>query len=416
MQAQDDALTVRSRLHQIARFAANCLQHLRCQIVSRLKRRSRFSLVICLTVLPILLLAQVDTAWVRIYNGPANLDDSVAAAAVDLNENVYVAGPSNGNSTSWDYVTIKYNSAGAVQWIARYDSPHHDWDVPVGIAVDGAGNVLVAGTSCNVSSYAECLTIKYTPTGETLWVRRYSRPSGQHSVSGLVVDNAGNAYLSGSYLSSTGCRDFLTIKYNPTGDTEWVRTYDSEYNRDDEAKAIALDANRNIYVTGTSCDFFYYTDYLTIKYSQTGEMLWVRRCDGQNGSVDVATSIAVDSVGNAVAGGTTWCSGPRGDFLTVKYGPQGDTTWKRVYDDTLGANAFSVALARSGSVLITGVVWAASADYLTVKYSSTGDTLWTRRYDGPAGRSDRSLAVRLDSAENVYVTGFSEETGEALIG
>src|SRR4029077_10484698 len=63
--------------------------------------------------------AGVYPAWVAGYNGPGNNIDEAHAIGVDGQGNVYVAGQSFG-SGAFDYATIKYNSAGQQQWVARY--------------------------------------------------------------------------------------------------------------------------------------------------------------------------------------------------------------------------------------------------------------------------------------------------------
>ena len=68
--------------------------------------------------------------------------------------------------------------------------------------------------------------------------------------------------------------DFLTMKYTPNGDTVWVRSFDGGNDEVDDPTDFALDNNYNIYVTG----LIYRkgnNDIGTIKYDRNGNLKWV---------------------------------------------------------------------------------------------------------------------------------------------
>ena len=122
----------------------------------------------------------VTQAWVARYNGPGNLDDGAHAIAGDGSGNVYVTGGSNGSGTDLDYATIMYTSAGQQQWVARFNGPANGWDRAAAIARDSSGNVYVTGQSLGLGTNFDYATVKYDSAGQELWVARYNGPGNSN--------------------------------------------------------------------------------------------------------------------------------------------------------------------------------------------------------------------------------------------
>ena len=332
--------------------------------------------------------------------------------AVDKYGNVYATGGSIGVGTEWDFATVKYNSAGILQWIARYDGPLHSWDVAAAIAVDDSGNFFVAGTSVDLGSISVLATIKYNAAGETVWVRKYDREGHGSEAKGIALDRLGNICVTGCYYGAGTGANYLTIKYSQAGETLWVRTYNGEFNDDDEPTAIDVDSAGNVYVGGSSYDYQPAYDFLMIKYSPTGETLWVRRTPRPQRSFEWACAMAVDSAGNAVLTGSTVVPGNR-DWFTVKYNPLGDTTWTEQYvNPPYYDEACDVELDERGYVYVTGEAADTfdNPNIRTVKYSPTGETVWVRDYDGTLHSDDHGRGITLDKIGNVYVTGSTMDS------
>src|SRR3990170_5849355 len=96
---------------------------------------------------------------------------------------------------------------------------------------------------------------------------------------------------------------FALLSYIPAlaqVDTAWVRRYNSPFNGSDIATALAVDDSGNVYVTGyvekvgggsvTGIT----TDYATVKYAPNGDLLWARLYNGSGNLWDEAYAIAVD--------------------------------------------------------------------------------------------------------------------------
>jgi predicted house-cleaning NTP pyrophosphatase (Maf/HAM1 superfamily) len=344
--------------------------------------------------------------WMRLYNGPGNGNDVASALALDGAGNVYVTGGSAGAGTGSDYATIKYSASGVRLWVQRYDGPGNGSDSATAVAVDASGNVYVTGgSSGDADDYA---TLKYAASGDELWVARYDGPGNRRDVAtALALDRAGNVYVTGtSFGSSTD--DYATLKYTASGDELWVGRYNGSGSGDDSAAAVAVDACGNVYVTGQSGG-----SYATIKYDADGNPLWVTRFG--NG---VARALVVDSSGNVYVTGSSAASGASANYATVKYDTDGNQLWVARYNGPGNGedNARALALDASGNVYVTGESdgvpgLTVNYDYATVKYDAEGNEVWVARYNGPGNSSDSATALALDGSGNVYVTGSSVGIG-----
>ncbi len=370
----------------------------------------------CLCFCPSLVFGQVDTAWVRPYNGPGNGEDRAAAIVVDGLGNVYVTGSSQGAGTLADYATAKYTSQGDTAWVRRYNGTANGDDQASALAVDASGNVVVTGSSWGGASGFDYLTVKYDPYGSRLWARRYDGPAGgEDRACAIEVDEYGRIYVTGKSSGDGTSDDYATVAYYPDGDTAWVSRYNGPGNGPDQASALVVDHLHNVCVSGFSWGGLSNLDYATVKYDSAGNQVWERIYNGSGNGEDRASDVAVDDSGYLYVTGYSIRSGSLRDYLTVKYSPQGDTVWIESYDgpahDRDEARALTVDAL--GNVYVTGYSWdyASNFDCATIKYLPNGDTAWTRRYNGPASAEDFGQALVVDLFGRVYVTGSSQGGG-----
>ena len=252
------------------------------------------------------------------------------AMALDKTGNVYITGCSNADGE--DYLTIKYDNNGNQLWASSYDGMGNTGNIAHGLAVDGAGSVYITGQSPGSSNGIndDFATVKYDSNGKELWAARYNGPANSDDEAcGLAVDNNGNVYVAGSSVrASNGNRDYTTVKYDTNGNKLWVAQYAGSGNDDNFASAVGLDESGNIYVTGQSGIDGSYMDYDTVKYNSDGKQLWATRYHGPGTGFDDASAIAIDREGNVYVTGQS--AGSNG----VKQITQPPWTNVDVYSDT----------------------------------------------------------------------------------
>src|SRR4051794_179115 len=80
-------------------------------------------------------------AWTQTYSSAAGHAFPTALIA-DTNNDIIVAGPENGAGSTYNYVTVKYSSAGLPLWTNRYDGTGQQSDTPHAVSVDSSNNVV----------------------------------------------------------------------------------------------------------------------------------------------------------------------------------------------------------------------------------------------------------------------------------
>ena len=158
---------------------------------------------------------RAQNSGLPVTTGREAAGDVATAIAVDSSGNVCVTGTSVGSGTGFDYVTVKYNSAGQQQWLARYDGLANGDDQAFAIDVDVAGNVYVTGDSLGSATSYDYATVKYDASGTEEWVARYNGPgSPWDSAHAIAVDGSGNVYVTGTSFVSRTSSAYATIKYS----------------------------------------------------------------------------------------------------------------------------------------------------------------------------------------------------------
>lgn len=361
--------------------------------------------------------SQIGELWTQRYNGPGDSTDYVTSMVVDASGNVYVTGGSIGSSGAYyDCVTIKYNSDGMVQWLQRYNGPGDSTDYGSAVVVDGSGNVYVAGGSFGSGTKSDCITIKYNSSGVQQWIQRYNAADNQmDEANAIVLDGAGNVYVTGSSVLNASSYDFLTIKYNSSGVQQWLQRYSGTGSSFDNPSSIALDGSGNVYVAGYSTGVGTGYDCLTIKYNSSGVQQWKQRYNGPGNSTDNINSMAVDASGNVYIAGFVGGSGTGNDGITIKYNTSGVQQWAQTFNGPGNGNdnARSLAVDASGNVYIAGYSSGATsgADFVTIKYNSSGVQQWLQTYNGPGNGDEDCNSMVLDATGNVYITGYSIGSG-----
>lgn len=161
--------------------------------------------------------------WAKLFGTP--FVDHVSGVTTDREGNVYAVGATEGKflgqtraGGGLDAYLRKFDGSGEEVWTRQFGSIGHDWARAV--AVDGEGNILVAGEAAEdvpgksrVSGFGGAYIRKFGTDGNELWMRHFGvQPFSQ--ANGVAVDRAGNVFLTGQ-ISGTlpGQTGLVTDQY-----------------------------------------------------------------------------------------------------------------------------------------------------------------------------------------------------------
>jgi hypothetical protein len=298
-------------------------------------------------------------------------------------------------------------------WVRSYNGAANSGDAANSMVLDSAGNVYVTGWSRGVGTGWDCVTLKYDSLGAQLWELDYKGPSPETAYDqgiAVTLNGAAGVYVAGTSEGLGTSYDFLTIKISATGETLWTRRYNGPGNGQDWALAAASDVSGGVCVTGYGwAGAGARSDWVTILYDSAGDTQWVREENGTADSGETSNCVVLDESGAAYVAGYCINDGTSGDATIVKYSRDGTREWVRsVNGPANGLDKFLAATQDgAGYLYLAGYVTGDGTgfDLMTCKYNGQGDTLWTRRYNGRG--DEKAYAIAVDQAGNVYVTGSS---------
>jgi hypothetical protein len=347
--------------------------------------------------------------WTNRFQGSASGSASGYDLAVDAAGNALVTGYHSGPAISGArLVTVKYLPDGSAAWTNYFTG------IGYGVVLDRWGNVYVAGSSGAFGTGADFVTLKYQPDGTPVWTNRYNGPglsaNDADDVRTLVVDGAGGVLVTGTSHRPGGGSDFATVKYRSDGVPVWTNLYGEVGFILSSATDLTVDVSGDVYVTGVSRRGSGDTsDYITIKYHADGAPLWTNRFNSLGNGRDFARSVKVDSMGDVYVRGSSVGK----NHTVIKYNPAGAALWTNVFEGAYSTEGEGLALDGDGNVFMdAGIVSSGTGpDIAVIKYLSNGTAVRTNWFRGPGSAIDMPTSLTVDSAGDICITGASSVPG-----
>ncbi|MBI1184483.1 T9SS type A sorting domain-containing protein [bacterium] len=366
-------------------------------------------------------------------------------------------------------------SAQSIEWAKGFGGDQNE--IGSFISVDADGNIYTVGdfeatvdfnpgsASFNLTSNGnnDIFIQKMDASGNFLWAESFGNQATDFAT-GLVLDKAGNVYISGTFsisadfdpgagtytLTSAGVADVFVLKLSPDGDLIWARSFGG--NDNDYANYITLDPDENILITGNfmgTADFDPGTgtanlsalggnDIFVVKLDPFGKLLWANSFGGSG--EDFGYAINADAKGNVFttgyfsetvdfdpgSGTTSLSSVGFADVFVHKMDATGKFLWARTFGGNSADVATCIITDASGNVYTAGnflelvdfdpgagnydITSAGGRDVFIQKLDASGNFVWVKTFGG--NLDDKPRGLKMDPSRNLYCAGVFYATAD----
>jgi gliding motility-associated-like protein len=427
-----------------------------------------FILIVALNILALPVRSQ-EWLW---GSGGSGIDEGTDVAIDNEDGSIYTTGYFSANAFSGqlssaglsDGFLQKSTSTGFSQWLISFGGPKNDRSNAV--AVDGAGNVYVAGSFTESATFgtftvtaqdsSDIFIAKVNSAGVFQWVTTAGGGYGDVAI-GLDVNTAGECVVTGTFrgecsfgslsltsqtysTNSNFSSDIFIGKLNASGTWLWVKQGAAPL--DDIGLDVSYIGNNEVVACGRysedlQFDQLHPSDVINagfvVRLSSSGSELWFGSITA---SQVYAYSLAVfnnrvfvggESIGQLVAQGTNTLtensSWSRSVFITA-FSSSGGVDW--IQED--GSNSYvsirSMEADLEGNLYATGVFECVFDEYsdemgeglfnssgfkdvFVAKYSNSGNREWMGQSGGP--RDDMASGIDVLETDNPVITGSFEK-------
>jgi len=369
--------------------------------------------IICLSF-SFICLAQPSVKWTKCFGG--GLEDEMESIQKTPDGGFIALGFSNSDdfpNSGWhegyrkgvhptnDYLILKFNSKGDIEWKQWYGGSGEEYGVSVNTTDDNG--YIMAGTSRSskniVTGWHESYDEFDSPTLD-IWV--------------VKTDNTGNILWQNCYGGNRN--DFPNYVFQTKDSGYLIIGY-----------TFSNDGDVSGYHEGYTEAGYLQPDYWILKLDSQGKIVWQKTLGG-SGRDEASFAIQANDEGYLIVGFSGSSDGDidteivSGDFWLVKLNHQGKIEWQR----SIGGNQTDFPKAIKETVdkgyIILGNTWSDSvygienhgkSDILAIKIDSTGNVIWHNLYGGT--KDDYAIMV-LPTNDKGFVISSTSKSMDGDIG
>jgi len=315
--------------------------------------------------------------WMHNYGGT---EEDAAWSVIQTTDGGFALAGSSGTRRFYKALLIKTNDQGTVQWIQTYIFSH-----TMDIIQTADGGYVLAGTwNDEIEANSDAWLVKTNQFGEVEWIQIYDLMTKDKAES-VIQTNDGGFVLGGYSAAYGGYWNAWLLKFDASGNREWIKVYGGSSN-DHLFAVIPTTDGGYAFIGDTMSSGEGLNDIWLVKTDAKGKLLWNQTYGGVG--VDRAYSVIQLTNGGFIIFGTTSSYGA-GEFdaWVLQTDAKGILQWNHTYGGTLHDNAYTGIQTTDGGFLLAGTTRAIGErredlDLLMVKLDTNGVLQWNQTYGG----------------------------------
>lgn len=364
---------------------------------------------------------QAQNTFQKVFGGD---DDVIIQSVKSTKDGGYVLAGSidvmqpTARFTGTDVIIIKTNSKGDTLWSKIYGTDENDEAYEIIPLTDG-GYIVTGYTTDSASGSPDLMGIRLNASGNVMWFKHYGGDRDELGFSVCPADDGGFVFSGMTETFTSGYNAAYVVKTKANGELEWSKSFEDD---DDEDWILSSAKTKDGGFVFTGYTYSYgpgRSGVYIIKIKQSGEVEW-RKSYGGSDHIAEGYSIKETTDGGFVVVGSIQKLGlgdGRGnDLYVIRLKPDGDTLWTKRYGGSFQDYGESIDITADGGYIVCGYTdtfGAGQEDIYVIKLNTMGDTLWTRTF-GDEG-TDEAYSIAQASDGGLILAGIWDSSNGFLI-
>jgi hypothetical protein len=294
--------------------------------------------------------------------------------------NLLIAGFNSNKTNGFDAFLIKTDLTGSEIWRNYFGTSASDGFYSVQNTSDG-GYIASGFTNNSANAISSLFIVKTDANGNQLWKASFGNSNNAQGL--CVIPTIDTGYISCGFIQSTtdAARDMYFVKVNSKGELVWEKTYGTSNTEkgNDIAYSLIQTNDGGFLITGSLDGEINCCGHACImKLSSTGDSLWTKTYNGENGY-----SIAKTADNGFIVGGTSQSTDTR-KLCLLRIDASGNMIWEKTYGENSFEYGTAVVSCSDGGFALTGLIGndVNNHEICLLRTTGSGDQTWIKTFGG----------------------------------